>query len=204
MKEKYSKAKPFELESEKRPTNLNRLKAEAEENLQKVLQFDKKYCGPITDFSKAPAEIKYNETAILRENLTLLKKRKEEEAALERIILEKKDTKDFEIWQKEMEEKDNIKRLEEIAKRKIMSDLSKENTVDIKNKKIVENQLAFIKQKEEEAIKLDEKYKMLQEEVERKAVLCKEMYKERVNINAGKEVRLQKKTQDYYTQMAVI
>jgi len=113
------------------------------------LQFNKKYCGPIKDFSKIPAEIKYNETAILRENLTLQKKKKEEEEALNKIIIEKKDTKDFDIWKKEMEEKDNLKRLEEIAKRKIMSDLSKENYIDIKNKKIVENKLNMIRLKEE-------------------------------------------------------
>ncbi len=48
-----------------------------------------------------------------------------------------------------MEEKDNIKRMEEITKRKIMSELSKENTQEIKQKKITENKLNMAKHKDE-------------------------------------------------------
>jgi len=129
--------------------NLERLKVEAEEKFLQEVQFNKKYCGPIKDFSKTPTEIKYNEAAILRENLILLKKKKEEEEKLNRIIIEKKDTKEFEIWKKEMEENDNIKRMEEISKRKILNELSKENTQDIKSKKIAENKLNMLKLKEE-------------------------------------------------------
>ena len=48
--------------------------AEVEERFQKELQFDKKYRNPPKNFNNFPAEIKYNETAILRENLILVKK----------------------------------------------------------------------------------------------------------------------------------
>jgi hypothetical protein len=111
--------------------NIEKVRAEVFESEEQKLQFNKKYCNPPLDYSKYSADIKYNETAILRENLILEKKKKQDEEALEKIILEKKDTKDFELWKKQMEENDNKIKLEEVAKRKIMIELSKENTEEL-------------------------------------------------------------------------
>ena len=55
-----------------------------------VIGFDNKYMNPIKDFSKCEADVKYNEAAIIREEYLIDKKNKEEEAALNKILVEKK------------------------------------------------------------------------------------------------------------------
>ena len=106
--ENYKKAKGFDLETEKRPTNIEKIKAEVEDKIKASLQFDNKYMNPIKDFSKCEADVRYNEAAIIREEYLIDKKNKEEEAALNKILIEKKDSKEFERWQSEMKIKDDI------------------------------------------------------------------------------------------------
>ena len=48
-----------------------------------------------------------------------------------------------------MEEKDNMKHLENVTKRKIMADISKDNAVEQAHRKQLENKYAMVKHKEE-------------------------------------------------------
>ncbi len=50
---------------------------------------------------------------------------------------------------------------------------------------------------------MEEKQRMIQEELEKKRELVKEIEKERDYIVEGKEKIIQKKTNDYYEQMQV-
>lgn len=113
---KYEIVKTPEFETAKRPVNLPKIKEEVEKKREAELQFNKKYCNPPKDFSNKQAIVKYNETAILREEYLIQKKKKKEEEELNKIIIEKKDSKEFERWKREQEEKENLLRLEEIAK----------------------------------------------------------------------------------------
>ena len=117
--EKNKKAKGFDLQTDKRPMNFDRIKEEVENKIQSTLQFDNKYMNPPKDFSKCEADVKYNEAAIIREEYLIDKKNKEEEAALNKILIEKKDSKEFERWQSEMKIKDDIIKMQEIEKRKL-------------------------------------------------------------------------------------
>ena len=63
------------LETDNRPTNLEKIKEEVENNLQKSLQFNNKYSKPLKDFSKFNGYVKYNEAAILREEFLIDKKK---------------------------------------------------------------------------------------------------------------------------------
>ena len=128
--------------------NKERIALEVEEERQKQNQFSNTYHNP-RSFSNIPATILYNETAILRENYNLVKAKKEEEAKLEKIIIEKGDCKEFFRWRKEMEEVDKLKEVEEIAKRKINIKLSKEKCVEGHHKKLIENKALMVKLKEE-------------------------------------------------------
>ena len=73
---KYGKYKPFEFESEKRPKNFEKIKEEVEKKEKSELQFNNKYQTPLKDFSKFPADVKYNEAAIIREEYLIEKKKK--------------------------------------------------------------------------------------------------------------------------------
>ena len=124
--EKYKKAKGFELETEKRHTNFEKIKAEGNEKREAAKQPNNKHTNPIKNFSKCEADVRYNEAAIIREEYLIDKKNKEEEAALNKILIEKKDSKEFERWQSEMKIKDDIIKMQEIEKRKLELELNRE------------------------------------------------------------------------------
>ena len=62
--EKNKKVKPFDLRTDKRPTNTEKVREEVENKIKATLQFDNKYMNPIKDFSKCDADVRYNEAAI--------------------------------------------------------------------------------------------------------------------------------------------
>ena len=64
----------YTLESDGRPTKLEKIKEEVENEIQKTLQFNNKYALPLKDFSKFNGDVKYNETAIIREEYLIYKK----------------------------------------------------------------------------------------------------------------------------------
>ena len=137
--ERNQKDKGFDLQTEKRPTNLGKVTEEVENKIKSTLQFNNKYITPLKDFSKYDADVKYNEAAIIREEYLIDKKNKEEEAALNKILIEKKDSKEFDRWVAEMKIRDDILKMEEIDKRKLELELNREiatNFYQIKKIKI--------------------------------------------------------------------
>ena len=117
--EKYNKIKGPEFESDKRPMNKEKIKEEVEKKILNSLQFDNKYVNPPLDYSKVNADVKYNEAAIIKENYLIEKNKKAEEDALKKILIEKKDSKEFDRWQNEMKLKEDIEKEELIHRRKL-------------------------------------------------------------------------------------
>jgi hypothetical protein len=200
MTKKYEIYKGFDLETEKRPMKLPQIIEEVNRERSKDIDFNKKYVNPPMDFSKQPAEVRFNEAAILREEFLIQKKRKQEEEDLKKILIEKKDAKEFERWKREMEEKENIQRLEEIAKRKLELELNREVAMDYYNQRIKQNQLLVAKHKEEEGKKMAEKKELDRLELEEKKKLVKEIDKEKENIIVIKEKVAEKNKEDYQNQ----
>ena len=149
---KYNILKPFNFESDKRPSNKEKIKEEVEKQIESTLQFIKKFYNPPKDYSKIPADIKYNETAIIKEEYLIEKKRKEEEEALNKILIEKKDTKDYERWVAEMKLKDDLIRMEEVQKRKIELDLNREVAQNYFTRRTRINQIKALEHKQQEII----------------------------------------------------
>ena len=197
---KYKSSKTFELKTAKRPTNIDKISKEVNQKREQELQFDKKYSKPLKDFNKSSANIKYNETAILREEHLIKKKQKDEEAKLNKILVEKKDSKEFERWKREMEERDNLLRDEEITKRKLELDLNREIATEYFQQRILENKLKVAKHKEEENLKMAEKQENLNKELEKKKLFVKEIEKEREFILEEKEKMIQKNKENYTKQ----
>ena len=197
---KYKSSKTLELKTAQRPTNIEKISKDVNEKRQQELQFDMKYHQPLKDFTKITANVKYNETAILREEHLIKKKQKEEEAELLKILVEKKDGTEFERWKREMEERDNLLRDEEIARRKLELDLNREVATEYFHQRILENKLKVAKHKEEESIKMAEKQEMLKKELEKKKLLVKEIEKEREYAQEEKEKMIQKNKENYAKQ----
>lgn len=152
----------------------------------------------MVDFEKIPADIKYNEAMILKEDYLIKKKKQEEERNLERIIIEKKDSKEFQRWRSEMEEKDKILRYEIITKRKIAMEMAREDAANNLEIRIIQNKRKVIKHKQEEAKRFAEKQEQLKEEIEEKRNLVSEMKKEeKENFKNEKEKAIRQNKENY-------
>jgi len=197
---KYKSIPVLELKTAKRPTNIDKISKEINEKREQELQFDMKYHQPLRDFNTLQANVKYNETAILREEYLIKKKQKEEEEELKKILVEKKDASEFERWKREMEERDNLLRAEEITRRKLELDLNREVATEYFNQRILHNKLQVAKHKEEESKKMAEKMKIMNEELLQKKILVKEVEKEREYVMEEKEKMIQKKKEIYQMQ----
>ena len=189
--QKYNNCKPFVFESEKRPTNIEKIREEVTQKLENSLQFNKKYCNPPKDFSKNSGDVNYNQTAILREDYLIEKKRKEEEENLKRILIEKTDSKDHMKWIKEMKLKDDIEKLEEIQKRKIELNLNREVATTYLQRRTRINQLKALEHKKKELINSKIRDEKKKQEFLEKRELVKEIDKERENI-----IRIKKEIED--------
>ena len=195
--ENYKKAKGFDLETEKRPTNIEKIKAEVEDKIKASLQFDNKYMNPIKDFSKCEADVRYNEAAIIREEYLINKKNKEEEAALNKILIEKKDSKEFERWQSEMKIKDDIIKMQEIEKRKLELELNREVASTYMQRRIQKNQLKAAEHKKQEAINMKKRAAEKEEDIKQKKEVIKEIQKEKGNF-AKNKAQKEKENQELY------
>ena len=195
--ERNEKSKGFDLETDKRPTNLEKIKEEVENKIKSTLQFDNKYMNPIKDFSKCEADVKYNEAAIIREEYLIDKKNKEEEAALNKILIEKKDSKEFERWQSEMKIKDDIIKMQEIEKRKLELELNREVASTYMQRRIQKNQLKAAEHKKQEIINMKKKEEEKAEDIKQKKEVIKEIKKEQENV-AKQKILKKKENQELY------
>lgn len=179
-----------------------KIKEEIEKLREEELDFGRKKkehkIVPPKDFSNIPAEIKYNEAAIIREEYLINKKKKLEEDEINKIIIEKKDSTEYQRWRREMEEKDKITRLEEINKRKIELELAREEALDAFNKKLIKNKKLVLEHKREEMIRANEKKEELEKEIEMKRKLVEEMKKEeKENLKSEKEKLINLNKENY-------
>ena len=194
---KYNVLKPFNFESDKRPSNKEKIKEEVEKQIESTLQFNKKFYNPPKDYSKIPADIKYNETAIIKEEYLIEKKRKEEEEALKKILIEKKDTKDYERWVAEMKLKDDLIRMEEVQKRKIELDLNREVAQNYFTRRTRINQIKALEHKQQEIINAKNREEKKKKEIEEKRETAKEIKKECENILKTKNELLENNKEVY-------
>ena len=194
---KYNILKPFNFESDKRPSNKEKIKEEVEKQIESTLQFNKKFYNPPKDYSKIPADIKYNETAIIKEEYLIEKKRKEEEKALNKILIEKKDTKDYERWVAEMKLKDDLIRMEEVQKRKIELDLNREVAQNYFTRRTRINQIKALEHKQQEIINAKNREEKKKKEIEEKRETAKEIKKECENILKTKNELLENNKEVY-------
>ena len=175
----------------------DKIKEEVENEIKSKLQFNNKYCRPLKDFSKCDADVKYNEAAILKEEYLLDKKNKEEEAALNKILIEKKDSKEFDRWKMEMEIKDEMDRLEQIEKRKLTNELNREYVNNYYQHRMQKNQLMVAEHKKQELLNKEIKDMEKKEELNNKKKVIKEIQQSQENAQIIKAKNQEKNQIEY-------
>ena len=189
--------KIFKLETENIPNNIDKIRNLQEQKLIKELKFNKIFTQPMKDFDKYKADVKYNEAAILKEEFLFDKKNKEEENELNRILIEKKDRKEFDRWVNEMKLKDDIERLEKIDKRKIELMLNREISSNYYNIKKNKNNKIYAEQKNIEKMNLDKIKEDKEEEIKDKKNVVEKIKKEEMDAILKKLKFIQKNKNIY-------
>ena len=185
------------INTEKYSPKFDKIKEEIENEKKSKLQFNNKYSIPLKDFSKCDADVKYNEAAILKEEYLLDKKNKEEEAALNKILIEKKDSSEFDRWNMEMKIKDEMGRLEEIEKRKIQNELIREFVSNYYQYRVNKNQSLVAEHKKQELLNKEIKNMEKKKELINKKKVIKEIQQSQENAQLLK-IKNQKKNQIEY------
>ena len=171
----------YTMESDSRPKNIDRIRDMVEKNIIKSLKFNQKFVNKKIDFDKYKADVKYNEAAILKEEFMIEKKNKEEEKELNKILVEKKDRKEFDRWVAEMKIKDDIERMEKVDKRKIEQMLSREISSNYYNLRKNRNMEKYSEQKMIEKMNNDKIKEEKEEDIKNKKNTVEILKKEEEN-----------------------
>ena len=171
----------YTMESDSRPKNIDRIRDMVEKNIIKSLKFNQKFLNKKIDFDKFKADVKYNEAAILKEEFMIEKKNKEEEKELNKILMEKKDRKEFDRWVTEMKIKDDIERMEKVDKRKIEQMISREISSNYYNLRKNRNMEKYSELKMNEKMNNDKIKEEKEEDIKNKKNTVEKLKKEEEN-----------------------
>lgn len=120
-----------------------------------------RHAREMPDFDAKEAPVKLTSAAVLREGYALKKQQEEQIKLMKDFEMNLRDEKEYERWRKEMQEKEEIERLEHFQKKKIEMELAREEAIEAQKRKEKENRLLVAKIKEEKEIKFIE----LEEEI---------------------------------------
>ena len=81
------------------------------------------------NFEKNQADVKLNLAALKREKHLIDKEERENAEKLAQMEMGLKDASEFTRWQREMEQKDDIEKIEHVQKKKIEMELSREQAI---------------------------------------------------------------------------
>ena len=109
------------------------------------------------NFEKNPANIKLNVAALKREKHLIDKEEREAQARLDEMAMGLKDASEFNRWKSEMNEKDEIERLEHIQKKKIEMEMAREEAILARERKENENHQLVNKMRHEMDVMMDKR-----------------------------------------------
>ena len=151
--------KRFPLATEGRPTinKFNKVQEEVEEAIVRELKFEGNKPRPMPNFEKNQANIKLNVAALKREKHLIDKEEREAQARLDEMAMGLKDASEFNRWKSEMNEKDEIERLEHIQKKKIEMEMAREEAILARERKENENHQLVNKMRHEMDVMMDKR-----------------------------------------------
>jgi len=108
--------KRFELATEARPTvnKFEASKAKLEEEFQAGLKFSGTKPRAVPNYDKVEAPVKLTAAAVKREALALKKAEEAEQKRLKDLMINQRDETEFMTWKTEMDQRDEILRLDHI------------------------------------------------------------------------------------------
>ena len=110
-----SERQKFALATEqRRPDKFTKAKDDVLKKRQEELKFEAKHAREIPDFSKVEAPVKLTSAAVLREGHLLKIKAEQDAKILKDFEVNMRDASEFDRWKREMDEKEEIERLEHI------------------------------------------------------------------------------------------
>ena len=121
------------------------------------LKFEGNKPRPMPNFEKNQANIKLNVAALKREKHLIDKEEREAQARLDEMAMGLKDASEFNRWKSEMNEKDEIERLEHIQKKKIEMEMAREEAILARERKENENHQLVNKMRHEMDVMMDKR-----------------------------------------------
>lgn len=192
-KEKYSKgAQPFKFKTDERPMYLEEIKKQVEEEEQNQLKFNMKHHEAPLNFKEIEAEVRMNAAAIMREHHLLQKNTVEEEKKLKSYEVDLHNSGEFDRWQKEMKEKDEIEKMQLMQKRKLEMQMSRDEAVAACKNKLKENQVLVEKVKIESENAMKEREEKKEEDFQHKIQLRNVVLEAKDNVAKEKEKVIEK------------
>lgn len=127
------------------------------------------------NFEKNQADVKLNLAALKREKHLIDKEERENAEKLAQMEMGLKDASEFTRWQREMEQKDDIEKIEHVQKKKIEMELSREQAIIAQQQKVVENHHLAVKVKKEVHKLLGEREVALEEDLNANKAVIKQI-----------------------------
>ncbi|OMJ88010.1 hypothetical protein SteCoe_10166 [Stentor coeruleus] len=134
------------------------------------------------NYDEKSANIRLNAAAILREEARLKKQEEEEKKRIANFMIDMRDDREFDKWQKAMRNKDEIDKIEKLQARKIEMELAREEAMEALKQKYTENKLLAAKIKETSKNQMEDMQIELEKELEDKKKQAVDIYESRVNI----------------------
>lgn len=136
VKQEYesSSIQKFDLKTAKTDYDIEKVREQHLEEEKKKLKFNEKHARKMPKFEEIEAPIKVNTAAILREGHLLKKRQEGEEEIMRDLELNMRDASEFERWKREMNEKDDIERIEHIQRKKIEMEMARNEAIEAKKR----------------------------------------------------------------------
>lgn len=181
--------KRFELATEARPTvnKFEESKAKLEEEFQAGLKFSGTKPRAVPNYDKIEAPVKLTAAAVKREALALKKAEEAEQKRLKDLMINQRDETEFMTWKTEMDQRDEILRIDHIQRKKIEMELAREQAIIAQEMKAQENKVNAMNMKAESNVRLEERQTNLNEEYEKRVQIVEQVHSQKDKASEARE-----------------
>ena len=162
-------------------------KEKIEQQRTNELQFSGTKARKMPNFNKVEAPVKLTAAAVKREALALKKAAEKEEKRLKDLEWNQRDETEFVTWKKEMDERENVLRLEQIQRKKIEMELCREEAIIAQQRKVHENVQNAMEMKIESHKRMDQREEEAKELFDQKLQIVDQVHSQKDKANEAIE-----------------